>query len=102
MTLDVALLEDGGFVAEVDGADLTTITDELAAVLRRAAVDHPVLVMRSGGLTPAQLLALARVFGEPQVQLLGDYRSSDDPAISVIASDQTDARGDGRKIVFGG
>ena len=48
------------------------------------------------------MLALAEVFGEPQVQVLEGYRSSDTPAISIIASDQTDNRGDGRKIVFGG
>jgi len=45
---------------------------------------------------------LASVFGDPQVQLLEDYRSSDVPTISIIASDQTDRRGDGRRIVFGG
>jgi taurine dioxygenase len=48
------------------------------------------------------LLGLAEVFGEPQVQLLEGYRLSDIPAISIIASDQTDTRGDGRRIVFGG
>jgi taurine dioxygenase len=36
------------------------------------------------------------------VQLLQDYRSSESPVISIIASDQTDALGDGRTIVFGG
>jgi taurine dioxygenase len=58
--------------------------------------------MRTDGLTSEQLLALARVFGEPQVQLLEEYRSSDSAAISIISSEQTDGRGDGRRIVFGG
>jgi alpha-ketoglutarate-dependent taurine dioxygenase len=102
MAVRIAPLGTGDFAAEVGGADLAEIGTELAATLRRAAREHPVLVLRSAGLTPAQLLALAEVFGEPQVQLLEDYRSSDSPVISIIASAQTDARGDGRKIVFGG
>jgi taurine dioxygenase len=103
MTLSISPLFAGGFAAEATNADLTGLIDaELAEDLRGAARDHPVLVLRTHGLTPAQLLALAEVFGEPQVQLLEGYRSSDTPAISIIASDQTDSRGDGRKIVFGG
>ena len=103
MELDIALLGGSDFAAEVTGADLAdVISSELAGRLRRAFRDHPVLVMRTNGLRSEQLLALARVFGEPQEQLLEDYRSSDSPVISIIASDQTDARGDGRRIVFGG
>ena len=102
MAVRIAPLGTGDFAAEVRGADLAAIDAALAATLRRAAREHPVLVLRSAGLTPAELLALAGIFGEPQVQLLEDYRSSDSPLISIIASDQTDARGDGRRIVFGG
>src|SRR5215207_4922423 len=103
MAVRITPLTSSGFAAEAAGAELTgAIGDDLAAALRGAARDHPVLAVRTSGLTPAQLLALAGVFGEPQVQLLEDYRASDTPAISVITSDQTDARGDGRRIVFGG
>jgi taurine dioxygenase len=103
MAVAITPLWGSDFGAEVNGADLAgPIADELADVLRGAFREHPVLVMRTDGLTSEQLLALARVFGEPQVQLLEDYRSSDTPTISVIASDQTDVRGDGRRIVFGG
>jgi taurine dioxygenase len=103
MTLSIRPLVAGGFAAEATGADLAGPIDaELAEALRVGFQEHPVLVLRTDGLTPAQLLALAEVFGEPQVQLLEGYRSSDTPAISIIASDQTDSSGDGRKIVFGG
>jgi taurine dioxygenase len=103
MTLRISPLSGDGFAADVTGADLAgPIADELAEWLRRAFRDNPVLVVRSDGLNSAQLLALAHVFGEPQVQLLEEYRLSDTPAISIIASDQADTRGDGRKIVFGG
>lgn len=103
MALSITPLRTGDFAAEAAGADLAgAITDELAGALRLAFQDHPVLVMRTDGLTPAQLLALAHVFGEPQEQLLEDYRTSDSPMISIVASEQTNARGDGRRIVFGG
>ncbi len=103
MTLGISPLVPGGFAAEATGVDLGGPIDaEVARSLRDAFRGHPVLVVRTGGLTSAQLLALAEVFGEPQVQLLEGYRLSDVPVISVIASDQTDERGDGRRIVFGG
>ena len=101
-TLAITPLTDTGFVAEAAGADLTRLDGALAEELRRARRHHPVLVLRTDGLTSAQFLDLATVFGEPQEQLLEDYRSSDAPTISIIASDQTDRRGDGRRIVFGG
>jgi len=103
MALGISPLTKSGFAAEAAGADLgRPITGDIARTLQDASRDHPVLVMRTDGLTTAQLLALAHVFGEPQVQLLEEYRSSAHEAVSIIASDQTDARGDGRRIVFGG
>jgi taurine dioxygenase len=103
MALDITPLASSGFAVEVTGVDFTgPIDGQLAHILREAAREHPIVVMRSIGLATAQLVALALVFGEPQVQLLEEYRSSDHAAISIISSDQTDARGDGRRIVFGG
>jgi alpha-ketoglutarate-dependent taurine dioxygenase len=103
MTLCISPLVPGGFAAEATGVDLTGPIDaEVADSLRRAFRDHAVLVVRTDGLTSGQLLALAEVFGEPQVQLLESYRRSDLPTISIISSDQTDTGGDGRRIVFGG
>lgn len=103
MGIGVTSLGDSPFVAEVIGIDAGVgIAPDVADALRDAFVEHPVLVIRTTGLTGAQLLALAGVFGVPQVQLLEDYRTSDVPTISIIASDQSDARGDGRRIVFGG
>src|SRR4051794_27982617 len=103
MALTITPRISSGFAGEVSGADLAgPITAELAAALRQAFRDHPVLVMATAGLTTGQLLALPGAFGEPQVQLLEEYRTADTPMISIIASDQTDARGNGRRIVFGG
>jgi taurine dioxygenase len=101
-TPTVADLRDDGFAAEVTGLDLTRpVSEEAAGLLRLAFLDHPVLCLRTAGLNPDQLVATARVFGEPQLQVLRDYRRSDHPEISIIAAGQSDRRGDGRRIVFG-
>jgi len=103
MALGITPRTRSGFAAEVTGVDLTgPIAADDAEALHDAFAAHPILVLPTPGLTPAQLLALAAVFGEPQVQLLEEYRSSDSPLISMISSEQTDHRGDGRRIVFGG
>lgn len=102
MALGITTFDGRPFAAEVTGLDPSgPIADDAADELRAAFRDHPVLCLRTTGLTPAQLVAVAEVFGEPQVQLLQDFRLADLPAVSVIASGQTDARGDGRPIVFG-
>ena len=103
MALGITPRTRSGFAAEVTGVGVAApITAGDAEVLRDAFARHPILVVPTPGLTPAQLLAFAGVFGEPQVQLLEEYRASDSPLISMISSDQTDRRGDGRRIVFGG
>jgi taurine dioxygenase len=103
MPVRISPLEPTGFAAEVAEVDCAQpLGRDVADVLQGAFAAHPVLVVRTGGLTPPQLLALAEVFGEPQVQLLEDYRLSDTPTISIVASNLTDRRGDGRRVVFGG
>jgi taurine dioxygenase len=103
MTVDISPLEPAGFAVEATGVDFARpVGAPVAEALRQAFAAHPVLVVRTEGLTPGQLLALAGVFGDPQVQLLGEYRLADLPTISIVASDQTDRRGDGRRVVFGG
>jgi taurine dioxygenase len=98
-TLTISTRGERPFAAEVTGVDFTrAIGDGLAAELHAVVRDHPVVVMRTAGLTAPQFLALAQLFGEPQVQLLADYRLSEDPAISIIASEPADRR----TTVFGG
>jgi taurine dioxygenase len=102
MTLRISPIGGHDFAAVATGVDLASpIAYAAAESLRCAFQNHPVLIVRTTGLTPVQLIALAGVFGEPQVQLLDGYRMSATPTISIIASDQADTRGDGRKIVFG-
>jgi taurine dioxygenase len=59
----------GGILgAEVSGVDLSAPLDpELVAGLRKAWLKHQVLVFREQNLTDAQLVAVARAFGEPHI-----------------------------------
>jgi taurine dioxygenase len=103
MPLTLRPLERTGFVVEATGVEPSApLAPAVAHALRQAFAVHAVLVLRTRGLTPSQLLDVAGIFGEPQPQLLEDYRLTDEPTISVVSSDQTDRRGDGRRIVFGG
>ncbi|PPT92849.1 hypothetical protein XthCFBP4691_02420 [Xanthomonas theicola] len=57
----------GRFGAEIFGIDLSRPFDEAAvAGLRRALVDHQILIVRGQRLPPADQLRLARCFGEPE------------------------------------
>ncbi|MCG8545009.1 MAG: TauD/TfdA family dioxygenase [Alphaproteobacteria bacterium] len=54
--------------AEVRGIDLSQpISDDVAAALRAAWLDHIVLLFRDQAMTPEQYLRAASVFGKPQV-----------------------------------
>ncbi|MDP6343028.1 MAG: TauD/TfdA family dioxygenase [Alphaproteobacteria bacterium] len=95
-------LGDGGLAAEIAGIDFAAPpATEVAADLRRAFAEHPVLCLRTDGLTPAGYLAVARLFGEPKLQLLRSARHPDHDEISYIASRLRDELGDGRRVVPG-
>ena len=54
--------------AEVRGIDLSQpISDDVAAALRAAWLEHIVLLFRDQAMTPEQYLRAASVFGKPQV-----------------------------------
>src|SRR5467141_1485694 len=68
----------GALGAEVSGVDLAKhLDDDTVAALRRAWLEHLVLLFRDQPLTPPQLLAFARRFGKtieyPFVKGLEDY-----------------------------
>ena len=79
--------------AEVSGVDLAKDLDEATvAAIRRALLDHQVLVFREQDLTPESHIAFARHFGEikhPPVRTA----HGGPPEINVI--DQTSPRGEG-------
>src|SRR5579875_3679461 len=56
----------GAIGAEISGVDLSReLAAETVAAIRRALLDHLVVLFRDQELTPAQYLAFARRFGEP-------------------------------------
>ncbi|MGH7096010.1 MAG: TauD/TfdA dioxygenase family protein [Stellaceae bacterium] len=56
----------GSIGAEITGIDLAgPLDDDLVAALRRAWLDHLVIVFRDQDLPPERLLAVARRFGRP-------------------------------------
>ncbi len=64
-TLDIRPLS-GALGAEILGVDLAhDVSDETIAAIRAAWLEHLVVFFRDQTLEPAQLLALARRFGEP-------------------------------------
>ena len=64
-TLDIRPLS-GTIGAEILGIDLThEVNDETIAAIRAAWLEHLVVFFRGQSLEPAQLLSVAKRFGEP-------------------------------------
>ncbi|MDX1488670.1 MAG: TauD/TfdA family dioxygenase [Acidiferrobacterales bacterium] len=89
--------------AEVTGVDLSgPISEELAAALNGAFLDHQVLCLRRQRLTPAEYVRATRIFGEPQAQIVKHFLHPGEPLISLVSSvDNRDKAGDGKPIVRG-
>ncbi len=86
--------------AEVTGIDLTRPVDaELQAALNRAFIEHSVLVVRGQKLTPGQMLAAVRLFGEVFVQHNTRFALPDCPLIHYISNQ--DRFPDGRRYIPG-
>ena len=89
--------------AEVTGVDLSVETvAEISDHLNHAFLSHLVLCIRGQVFTPQQYLAAARLFGDPQEQLVPQFRHESEPLISVVSStDNKDALSGGKPIVRG-
>lgn len=89
--------------AEVTGIDLTSqLHPTITAQLNRAFLDHAVLCIRGQSLTPEEYVSAASLFGEPQDQLVPQFRHETVPLISLVSSvDNKDSAGDNKPIVRG-
>ncbi len=86
MTLEIRPLSDA-LGAEVIGLDLTEPLDaDDAAAVQTAFLDRHLLCFRSEPLAPADFLRAARLFGEPQLQLLRSRRHGETPEVSLLES----------------
>lgn len=73
--------------AEVSGLDLTRPMEAAEErSLRKAFLAHHLLCFRGAPLSAADFAALARRFGEPQVQLLRQQRHDQVPEVSMLNS----------------
>ena len=78
---------DGVMGAEVRGLDEAGIGDpETAARLNRALLDHQKLCLKDQALDDRAYARLARVFGEPKVQLVEKIRLEETPEITLISN----------------
>ncbi len=75
--------------AEIDGVDLRAIDDDAFAAIRRAWLDHQVLLFRNQALTDDDLVAFSRRFGaldEAPVQETGRRFVEGYPEIYVVSN----------------
>lgn len=86
MTLQISPLCDA-LGAEVSGLDLSRpMTAEQNEAVREAYLEHHLLCFRGPPLSAADFAAVARQFGEPQVQLLRQQRHDAVPEVSMLDS----------------
>ena len=72
--------------AVIEDFDVATAGPDEVEVLNRALLDHHLLCLRGLDVSKAGFLGIGRLFGEPQVQLLGEYRTDEMPEITVISN----------------
>ncbi len=77
---------DAPLGAEVGGFDPRALSDADFDALIRALAEHGVLVMRDQHLTPAELVAFSRRFGEIEYHVLDQYWLPEQPEIYVISN----------------
>lgn len=86
---------------EITGIDLRETDAETGAELHRHFVENGVLCIRDQSLEPGEFLAAARFFGEPIVQIYGQFNMPDHPEIGLLTSEDTDSAGTGERKIRG-
>jgi len=79
--------QPGVMGAIASGIDLSgPVSADDAARLKQALLDHHLLCIRGQKLEPETYVKAARLFGEPQKQLLDDYQLDESKEVSVISN----------------
>ena len=86
---------------EITGIDLRDADAATAAALHRDFVENGVMCIRDQSLEPDEFLAAARLFGEPIVQIYGQFNMPDHPEIGLLTSEDTDSAGTGERKIRG-
>ena len=77
----------GALGARIEGLDRTRVNEPaVPAILDQALAEHLLVAIPGEPMTPEQTRDFARVFGEPQIQLLRYKRSGAFPEVSVMVS----------------
>jgi taurine dioxygenase len=76
------------FFAEVVGADLARLSEEVFGQIRKAHLEQGVLVFRDQDLTPQEHIAFSRRFGPLQVHPMMQFNLEGAPEILMVSSDR--------------
>jgi len=87
--------------AEVTGVDLRHLDVSVGAALNEAFDRHSVLCLRDQQLDKSQLRDVAKLFGEPCMQVNEFQRTEGVPEVSVLSSDHVDVHGTGERVIGG-
>ena len=87
MDIEVRPQTERGFFAEIYGADLTRIADDVQFdIIKTAHLAHGVIVIRDQDLTPDQQIAFSRRFGELSIHVLEDQLLEGHPEILLVTN----------------
>jgi taurine dioxygenase len=86
---------------EVSGIDLRRADADTMQRLYRLFVEHSVLCIRGQELEAQDFLDIADSFGEPIVQIYGQFNLPDFPQIGVLTSEDSDSAGKGERKIRG-
>ncbi|MCG8544894.1 MAG: TauD/TfdA family dioxygenase, partial [Alphaproteobacteria bacterium] len=86
---------------EVSGIDLRRADKDAAAELYRLFAEHSVICVRDQDLEPQDFLQVGQAFGEPIVQIYGQFNLPDFPEIGVLTSEDGDTAGTGERKIRG-
>lgn len=76
------------FFAEVVGVNLARLSDEVFTQIKKAHLEHGVLVFRDQELTPEEHIAFSRRFGPLQVHPMMQFNLEGAPEILMVSSDR--------------
>lgn len=86
---------------EITGIDLRGADNATAAELYCLFVENSVICFREQDLDPETFLNAAQQFGEPILQIYGQFNLPDFPAIGVLTSEDGDTAGTGKRKIRG-
>jgi len=76
------------FFAEVIGVNVARLSEDAFAQIRKAHLEHGVLVFRDQELTPQEHIAFSRRFGPLQVHSMMQFNLEGAPEILMVSSDR--------------